>query len=361
MNSTNLPTLSHKEAVREVYRHTPQIKDYDRFMHCGARWLPYTMYFHERNFVSASINADRLGFRYAHRGARRYFVAEMPDSGLVNLIVGGSTALGVGACSDKATLASRLSEETGEAWLNFAGRGYNATQELIMFLMSQDKFRQIGQVVVLSGLNTLALEGTPEEFSSDHGKYYYSYEFMHYMDRFNKDMRRKKDRFDASSVSFGERLQRLFFWRSEENPADKVMDDASVPLDARIDRAARSTAKALLQWKLLLAQFDARLTFFLQPLSYWCGKALTFEERSVFHAIDSCPNNFYRLFSNVLRNEVHRPYFAALSSAANDVQCFDMNALLRSSNTMTETIFVDRVHFNDAGNAEVARIVAGNL
>lgn len=163
LNSTEFPVLSHQEAVLEVYKYTPQIKDYDRFMHCGARWLPYTMYFHEKNFVSDAVNTDALG--------------------------------------------SQLAEVTGEVWLNFAGRGYNATQELIMFLMHQDKFTKINRVVVLSGINTLALEGIPEEFSSDHGRYYYSFEFQHYMNKFNEDMKRKKDSFDTSGSGVLKRLK----------------------------------------------------------------------------------------------------------------------------------------------------------
>ncbi len=51
MRLTNKPILDHKQAIQEVYRWTPQIRDYDNFMHVGARWVPYTMYFHEKIFV----------------------------------------------------------------------------------------------------------------------------------------------------------------------------------------------------------------------------------------------------------------------------------------------------------------------
>ena len=40
--------LTHDEAVREVYRLTPQIRDYDEFMYMGVRWLAYTMFFHHK-------------------------------------------------------------------------------------------------------------------------------------------------------------------------------------------------------------------------------------------------------------------------------------------------------------------------
>ncbi len=161
IETKEFPALNHAEAVLEVYKYTPQIRDYDRFMHRGARWLPYTMYFHEKNFISNTVNTDALGFRYAYCDGHRYSVAELPDGTPINLLVGGSTALGVGACSDQATVASKLSEMTKEIWLNFSGRGYNATQEVLMFLMHQHKFARINRVVILSGMNTLALEGIP--------------------------------------------------------------------------------------------------------------------------------------------------------------------------------------------------------
>ena len=71
MHSTEKPALTHHEAVQEVYRWTPQIRDYDRFMHIGARWVPYTMYFHEKMFRSPTINTDALGFRYTEFDGKR--------------------------------------------------------------------------------------------------------------------------------------------------------------------------------------------------------------------------------------------------------------------------------------------------
>ncbi len=137
------------------------------------------------------------------------------------------------------------------------------------------------------------------------------------MNRFNEDMKRKKDTFDKSSART---LKRLKFWETgEENPADKIIDDATVTLADRIARAADNTARALKQWKLLLADYGVSPIFFMQPLSYWCDKTMTTEERGVFHAIDSCPNNFYRLFSNVLGNEVHKPFFSAICDRAQGI------------------------------------------
>jgi hypothetical protein len=114
----------------------------------------------------------------------------------------------------------------------------------------------------------------------------------------------------------------------------------------------------LKQWKLLLSGTSATLTFVLQPLSYWCRDALTPAEEAVFHAIDSCPNNFYRLFSGVLGKEVHVPFFQHIQEKAGDITCLDMNTLLKQSPVFNDTLFVDRVHFNDLGNEQLANLIS---
>ncbi len=359
MRSTDQLVLDHYQAVQEVYKWTPQIRDYDSLLHVGARWVPYTMHFHEKNFRSKAINTDALGFRYSELNGVRFSVAERPLRGKINLLVGGSTALGVGASRDKFTVASRLNKLTGEVWLNFAGHGYNATQEILMFLMHQRRLGDIGHVVVLSGINTLALEGTAQEFTSEHGGYYYSLEFQHYMNRFNEDLLRKKNTFAPQGTStWWQRCKRALF---DPNPADKVMSDEGICLDERLERATQSIADALTQWKLLLSGSDATLSFVLQPLSHWCRDRLTPIEEAVFHAIDHCPNNFYRLFSGVLGQEVHAPFFNQIQAKAQGIQCLDMNELLKKSPVFNETLFVDRLHFNDLGNEQLANLISTEL
>ena len=360
MHSTDLPKLTHRQAVQEVYKHTPQIIDYDQFMHIGARWLPYTMYFHPQNFQSDAVNTDPMGFRYTIWQHQRYSVNELHGVTQVNLLVGGSTALGVGATCDAATVASQLSELTGELWLTMAGRGYNSRQELLLFLLHQQRLPKIGKVLVLSGMNTLALEGIPDEYATEHGRYYYSYEFQHYMNMYNADMARQKNSFRKQQHT-GSTLDKLKSWLADFNPADIIMTDQDCELADRIERAAAEISHNLQQWKLLLAPANACLYFALQPLSYWCKKRLTGDETAVFNAIDSCPNNFYRLFQGVLGPEVHQPFFQSIQRQAKDIRCFDINKILPASPLFSQTLFIDRVHFNDLGNQELARLLQQNI
>ena len=147
---------------------SPLQQDYQRFLLLGSRRAPYTLHVHETGYRSGTINTDALGLRYSHCAGKRFSAAEHGGASRINLLVGGSTALGIGASSDEHTVASHLSMLTGEVWLSLAGCGLNATQELMMFLTHQHRLGQLGHVVVLSGLNSLAHEALCEVLSLIH-------------------------------------------------------------------------------------------------------------------------------------------------------------------------------------------------
>src|SRR5215218_4604851 len=101
------------------------MRDYDAFNDAGARhYLPYLMYFGRPDFASRAVNTDRAGFRVSTGpdGAKASAGGDIP-SGPVRILMGGSTALGVGATGDATTLASLLWSRYAPslACLNFAG------------------------------------------------------------------------------------------------------------------------------------------------------------------------------------------------------------------------------------------------
>ena len=141
---------------------SPLHHDYQRFLLLGNRRAPHTLHVHESGYRSSTINTDALGLRYSHCAGKRFSVAERGAASRINLLVGGSTALGIGASCDEHTVASHLSMLTGEVWLSLAGCGLNASQELLLFLTHQHRLGEVGHVVLLSGLNTLAHEALGE-------------------------------------------------------------------------------------------------------------------------------------------------------------------------------------------------------
>ncbi|MFV9997049.1 MAG: hypothetical protein AB8W37_03270 [Arsenophonus endosymbiont of Dermacentor nuttalli] len=55
--------MTRQETVKRCYELIPQLCEYDELMYLSVRWLTYTMFFHQKNYRSAVINTDEMGFR----------------------------------------------------------------------------------------------------------------------------------------------------------------------------------------------------------------------------------------------------------------------------------------------------------
>ncbi|EIF28494.1 hypothetical protein BCh11DRAFT_03912 [Burkholderia sp. Ch1-1] len=352
------------QALEEVYRLTPQMKVYDQFI-SDVRWLPYTMFFHPASYRSEVVNTDSLGFRDSPWNGQSLSVGELPSTGPINLLVGGSNVVGTGATRDAFTTSACLSEITGEAWLNFGSRGYNALQEALLFLMHRHRFDRLNRVVILSGMNTLTLEGLPDSLSSDHGRFYYSYEYNQYMSKYSQDLRRRSGGASLATKKgvLGRLTNILEEYAEDADPTSTIIDDRDSPPEERLQRASGEIVKSVALWKELLAPLGVSPVFVLQPLTYWSKDYMTPFEEDIFNAIDSCPNNFWRLFGKILGKEVHRPFSALIEKGCReiDVDYFDMNDLLKGSPLARHDLFVDRVHCTDEGYAEIARLIKSEI
>ncbi|MEN8639678.1 hypothetical protein [Pseudomonas sichuanensis] len=332
----------------------PLQDSYQRFLQLGSRRAPQTLYVHEQGYRSSTINTDAQGMRYSHRAGKRFSVAECAGAGRINLLVGGSTALGVGASSDEHTVASNLSLLTGETWLSLAGCGLNATQELLLFLTHQHRFGQLGHVVVLSGLNTLAQEALVEVLAAAHDPQH-SQAHLAFLNRFNEGV---QDTAPARRASLWQQLRHAVAPR--QAPQWPALDALS-PADKRLARAADSIGRTLRQWERLLADDHTSLTFILQPLLPWCRETLPAGEQSMLTRLARQPTNFDRLLGDSYDRQLHSTFFRRIRSQAEPVPCYDMNCMLSSSPAFAEDLFVDRLHFNDQGNNALAKVITAKL
>jgi GDSL-like Lipase/Acylhydrolase family len=334
---------------------TPQMSVYDDFVdRAETRWLPYLMYFHRASYLSEVVNTDRLGFRFS---AGPVGQAHSPVQGWagqrVNILAGSSTAFGVGAASDAATIPSRLAARPGaRPWLNFGGRGYSSTQEALLYLLHRDLVPDVDQIVILSGLNNLGLAGLPLELQGEYGGFFFSGEFYRQMDALKCEHR-------AESRSLASRLRRRY--------QGSMAGSAAAPIERpdvaeRIERAVTQTAKDLQTWTLLAAPSRARLTFVLQPYAPWVRQVPCPQESAIFQELDNHPSNFWRLFDAVMDPEVGRNYADQLNKVCQSqgIEFIDLAALLRNE-AGQDWLYVDRAHFNDYGYDVVSAILAREL
>lgn len=259
--------------MKRCHELTPQLREYDEFMHLNVRWLPYTMFFHQKNYRSAVINTDEMSFRMSKSFSGLISPANFSTDELVNIVIGGSTAMGTGATSDAYTSSSTLSKLTGEIWINFGGSVYNCVQEAILFMLNQHRFKKIKNIIILSGLSTLTFAGLPDDFTTKYGKYYCSYKLVHYMNKYNEDLAYRINSNPPCNNSAAKKFipklaERLNNWLDDlaQNPMEKVFTDTYVDIKERLNRAVKMTVESAAEIKQLAKKHDAKVYYILQPL-----------------------------------------------------------------------------------------------
>lgn len=323
-------------------RLTPQMIAYqEKFADSGEiRWLPYLMYFHPAAYRSAVVNTDESGFRFSESNGKRFSVRNCDTSRPARLLAGSSTVFGIGASADCWTLSSRLTEHdtSAEPWLNFGGRSFNSTQELMLLVLNRHLLPPISEVVLFSGFNNLGLARLPEGLRQEHGAFFNCTDF-----------------FDAlsppSSPNLGALTRKLFTRDTNET---KQLPS----LDQQIAYAADLTARHLVIWQLLVASLGAKLTFVLQPLSGWVRPEGCAEEETLFAELDQL-GRFTEVYGDILSEAVCDQYAHALRARIEPlgVDFVNLSPLLRKQLRPDQWLFVDRIHFTDDGHDFVARLL----
>ncbi|MEV0225215.1 Inducer of phenazine A [Streptomyces sp. NPDC050704] len=335
---------------------TPQMQEYARFDDRGeARYLPYLMYFHRADYRSSVINTDRAGFRLSHGpDGRTASAAGRVPAGPVRLISGSSTVLGIGATSDATTLASQLWRKHAPSvpWLNFGGRCYNSTQELLLFALYRHLLPEIDEIVVFSGLNDLTVGRLPEWQQGDHGAFWFCGEYFDKMEELRESNRR--------AAASGKLIGR----RTERRRTISTHDDVRRDVLAVIDAAADLTLRHLDSWR-RLAGPAARLTYVLQPMALWMRDRHAPQERLLFDEIDriSKLGTWEALYGDISRKEVARAFSEKLSAGCEKlgIGYVDLNPIVAEAVTERDWIYVDRAHYTDHGYDLVARVLAETL
>lgn len=324
-------------------RLTPQMLAYSKeFADNGKiNWLPYIMYFHPYNYRSSVVNTDSRGFRYSNACGKIYSVGDCSQLKRCRIIAGSSTVFGIGASADCHTLASRMSRNDPHAspWINFGGRSFNSTQEMILFSLNRHLLPEIDEVVLMSGFNDLGLARLPARFRQEHGAFFMGNQFHSAMQSFHET--------------------RVSRWVSRRKAAEH--DD--VPsLEAQISYAVDLTRRNLANWSALCSDMKAPLTFVLQPLANWVRIRGAKEEELLFAEREKL-GGFAQQYGDILTQEAYKTYRDKLAAACNElgISFIDLTSAIQTSISDDFWLFVDRIHFTDEGHDIVARILIEQL
>jgi lysophospholipase L1-like esterase len=323
---------------------TPQMAAYSaNFADSGEiNWLPYLMYFHPFSYRSDVVSTDSYGFRYSEVRGRRYSATDNEGVAAVRIIAGSSTVFGIGASADRHTLASRMSEnDRGDAlWVNFGGRSFNSTQELILFCLHRHLLPQIKQIVLFSGFNDLGLARLPERFRKQHGAFFNCRDF-----------------FDALEPARASAPASWFKSAKSEHA-----DDDIPAMPEQISYATTLTLRNLDVWRILAAAHGAELTFVLQPLANWVRSRGSAEEEALFAELER-RGRFAEVYGDILNPNNHRIYADRLRAGAEamGVRFVDMAGVVNACVPADRWLYVDRIHFTDEGNDIVAKALLAVL
>ncbi len=305
---------------------------YDRL---GIKWHPYIMYFQTPNFSSPIVNTDSFGFRLTPFQGIPISPMNPSDYSSCNLLIGGSTAFGVGAESDNGTIAAHLSSHTKSAWLNMGGRAFTAMQEFAVSASVYQDLPRIDSIVIVSGFNNLYLAQRNLPFELPLGSFFFQQTFESAM--------------EESSRGRLQRLSRMF------GKQDDWHSTTSRTIDEAIELAVRTTRQSLLLWVAIAQSIGARILFALQPTSMWSEREPIAKESQLFAAL----SEFDPALSNSLARinlDAYRKYRVALDQLAKDcgIGFLDLNQYLLMDRALPDWFYVDRVHYTGAGYRRIA-------
>lgn len=327
----------------------PQMVAYSKQFHTDGdvAWQPYVMFFHPKDYSSTVVNTDSFGFRLSELNGNKYSIANCSKLSSARLLAGNSVVFGIGASSDKATLASRLMNHDSrqEPWLNFGGRAFNSAQELILVTLYRHMLPKIDEIVLFSGANNLLLSRLPEAYIQEHGAFYNSGRFF--------------DTFQENSSGNAEKFSFFNFFGKRQKP---VLADNTRSLDERIKFAADLTLRHLDGWKAVASDMGAKLTFILQPMSGWVRDKACSEEEALFLELENL-QRYTTVKKDVLQRYVCDQYAAMLEIGAGSkgISFVNISPALRAAATDHQWLFIDHTHLTDLGYDLTARLIIDEI
>jgi len=130
---------------------------YYEYKNMPHEFRPFVMFVNAENYSTSVVNTDKFGFRKTFYKDRLIGLDEIKKyTEKQNIIVGGSTAFGMGSTSDNNTIHSYLSK-FGNFCFSLGVRAATSQQELILYLQFKRYFNKIKNIIIISGLNDLGL------------------------------------------------------------------------------------------------------------------------------------------------------------------------------------------------------------
>ena len=302
-------------------------------------YSPYLMYTNPKNYKSNVVNTDADGIRLSD--SKKVPISNiLLNSTSYNILVGSSTVFGIGSSSDKQTISSQLENLSGQPTINLGGRSYNSLQEFIYFYLFSKKYNDYSprNVISLTGFNDLALSNISLNSNSISPAFFMQNPFIEQL----------------SMKKWGKKLPykfRVSNLNHEKNINHKI--------DKRILYSVESMKKYIDFMEFYCRGIGSSYAFALQPLFNWIEKLPSNIEEMIFNRLEEA-GRFEDIYGEITTREVYKGYEKALEEHCNKrgVYFISITKSLKELELCKEdSIFVDRIHFNDFGSQLIAKIL----
>jgi len=330
--------------------HHPQWADYALLQ----AYRPLAGFVARPDHRSPALNTDALGMRESYDAEGRHVDlfearAAFPRC---RVLLGGSAAFGVGATSDRTTIAARLGGP-GEPCLNLGVRATTSRGELAVYLALKHLLPPPARVFLFSGANDVLLAATDSASVFPAYGAAFSHEIRGLAragaDQSGWDRMGARLQVPAAASVLAARARRRLARRSGPPSSVRAFPE-------RLEVMLHLLADTLETWSWLRAAQGFELTFVLQPALPWCPRSPTPVERECYEAdVEAIP-----ALVRLADLEVYERLRAELARACDrlEITFLDANPWMASSD---ETLFVDTLHLTDAANALVAaRMLEGS-
>lgn len=314
-----------------------------KYQSMPATYPPYQMLAGPKNFRNAAISTSHQGYRRSLSGSKLEPMEKFYGAHRVNIVVGASTAFGVGASHDSATVSSCLHKHTGDTWINLGIRGAVSFQEYIALVQVITKFSSVDKIFFLSGINDLYRNLSDSELSEYDKRFDFENELLSHF-----SPRRIASCYLLSVLTrrnFNELL-------SGESPTEVAYDP-----DKSMQKYSRQYARNFQLYAALAKQFCCEITFGFQPFFHYAkdegyGREAEAIKRSEMNQKNS---NWCEVRDRITDRIEFASTLLQKEAEKNNIKYIDLNARFNEN----EELFVDSVHLTDLGYSRISEVICG--
>lgn len=315
----------------------------------GSRYIPFLGWIGIPNADMATIKTNELGFRDSKIQDRK------PNDFRI-LLLGGSTAWGLGASSNKNTAAGKLQSllNDGTSAVNYrvfnaAYPAWTSRQEMISLTEFYDRFDP-DLIIALTGYNDLHVlthNGDLDLPMRQEGSILAK--------AVSEQVKPMTTLHALRKVAGSLGIWRIVIYFREQIALAKPIRKKLVEFQ---ELQAEKGIKKVVDRYIIMSQYAARqgaeFLIALQPELYTSKKVLTEEEEQV-------QQRFVSRYENINENFLRYRSFLTGALQHNDTLTNDIVDLGNAFDGLEKPVFIDDCHFNDTGYAQVASMLKQKL